>query len=144
MQRSGFKWNVNECLNLQREYELLKLPIRKIAHLHKRTPAAIISKLVKEGFCSYNDVETEKKINILSNLESQSDTCSDTDTDTDIDENEVMCDTIITPSVTESSIFYSKIIDIGNILENIQKQINLIYNFIIKNNNNKLVLSNEM
>lgn len=143
MQRSGYKWNVNECLKLQREYELLNLPIRKIADLHKRTSAAIISKLVKEGFCSYNDFESENKFNCLKNLESDidEDAYSDADTviDSDIDENEKICDTIITPSVTESSIFYSKIIDISNIIENIQKQINVIYNFIIQNNinNNK-------
>ena len=43
--RSGFKWNVNECLRLQREYELLGLSIDEIASLHGRSPLSIMYKI---------------------------------------------------------------------------------------------------
>ena len=53
VQRNGFPWSVNECLQLQREYELLELSIDEIATKHKRTPKAIMFKLDKEGFADY-------------------------------------------------------------------------------------------
>ena len=48
------RWNVNECLQLQREYELLELSIDEIALKHQRTPNAIMMKLDQEGFADYN------------------------------------------------------------------------------------------
>ena len=53
--RHGKKWTVTECLRLQREFELLKLNIRKISLLHQRSRRSIIFKLVKEGIVNYND-----------------------------------------------------------------------------------------
>jgi hypothetical protein len=52
--RNGFKWNVNELLSLQREFELLKLSIDEIAQKHNRTPNAIMFKLDQEGLADYN------------------------------------------------------------------------------------------
>lgn len=52
--RNGFRWNVNECIQLQREFELLELTIDEIAERHKRTPKAIMFKLDQEGFSDYN------------------------------------------------------------------------------------------
>jgi len=57
--RTGNKWNVNECLQLQREYELLNLSIDEIASRHKRTPYAIMYKLDSEGFADYNNLYAE-------------------------------------------------------------------------------------
>ena len=54
--RFGFKWNVNECLRLQREFELLRLSVPKIAALHGRTINAIMYKIALEGFATFNDV----------------------------------------------------------------------------------------
>jgi hypothetical protein len=54
MNRAGFKWNVNEILSLQREFELLGWSIDQIALKHKRTPNAIMYKLDQEGFADYN------------------------------------------------------------------------------------------
>lgn len=48
--RVGFRWNVNECLTLQREYELLELTVQEIAIRHKRSVNAILCKLEQEGF----------------------------------------------------------------------------------------------
>ena len=52
--RNGFKWNVNELLSLQREFELLDWSIDQMAESHKRTPNAVMIKLDQEGLADYN------------------------------------------------------------------------------------------
>jgi len=52
--RFGNRWSVNECLQLQREFELLQLPIDEIAQIHQRTPNAIMFKLDAEDMADYN------------------------------------------------------------------------------------------
>lgn len=54
--RFGFKWNVSECLRLQREFELLRLSVPEIAALHGRTINAIMYKIDLEGFATFNDL----------------------------------------------------------------------------------------
>ena len=53
--RNGYKWSVNECLQLEREYDLLKMSVPDMALKHNRTINAIMFKLQAEGLCSYND-----------------------------------------------------------------------------------------
>ena len=48
------RWTIKECLDLQREFELLKLSIDEIALRHKRTPNAIMLKLDEQNFADYN------------------------------------------------------------------------------------------
>jgi len=48
------RWTIKECLDLQREFELLEWPIDKIALKHKRTPNAIMLKLDNQGLADYN------------------------------------------------------------------------------------------
>jgi hypothetical protein len=48
--RHFLRWNVNEVLRLQREYELLEMSVADIAKLHNRSINAIVCKLVSEGF----------------------------------------------------------------------------------------------
>ena len=55
-QRSRFKWTVNECLRLEREYDLLKLSVEEIALLHQRSPYAIMYKLDEEGIAEFNQL----------------------------------------------------------------------------------------
>ena len=55
-QRTGFKWTVNECLRLEREYDLLKLSVEEIALLHQRSPYAIMYKLDEEGIAEFNQL----------------------------------------------------------------------------------------
>jgi hypothetical protein len=50
MQRNGYKWSINEILQLQRESELLGLSVFEIAKIHKRSVDAIIYKVAGEGF----------------------------------------------------------------------------------------------
>jgi len=52
--RCGKRWTVNECLQLQREFELLQMPINEIAERHQRSPNSIMFKLDAEGFADYN------------------------------------------------------------------------------------------
>jgi hypothetical protein len=48
--RHYFKWNINELIALQREYELLELSIQEIAERHKRNVRAILCRLQQEEF----------------------------------------------------------------------------------------------
>ena len=48
--RHYFKWNINEIIALQREYELLKLSIQEIANTHQRSIRSILCKLEQENF----------------------------------------------------------------------------------------------
>ncbi len=57
--RTGKKWTINECLRLQREFELLELSIYEISLLHERSPNAIMYKLDSEGFADYNKLAYE-------------------------------------------------------------------------------------
>ena len=50
--RSGKKWTIPELITLQREHELLELPIHEIAQRHERTSLAITARLESEGFVS--------------------------------------------------------------------------------------------
>jgi len=46
--RTGFKWNINEILSLQREYELLEMSVQEIASKHQRSVESILHKLYAE------------------------------------------------------------------------------------------------
>ena len=48
--RANLRWTINEILSLQRQYELLQLPVEEIAMLHKRSVKSILYKLQSEEF----------------------------------------------------------------------------------------------
>jgi hypothetical protein len=76
--RHNFKWNVNECLQLQREYQLLEWPVDKIALKHKRTLEAIMYKLEKEGIIeNWVAARGHKKNNYRDDNSTESETESD-------------------------------------------------------------------
>lgn len=81
--RSGFKWSVNECLRLEREYDLLKLSVDEIALLHQRSPYAIMYKLDSEGIADFNDIYQQTYPNEASDSESESEVNDDEDQDQD-------------------------------------------------------------
>ena len=60
--RFGNRWTINECLQLEREYDLLELSIDEIAERHKRTPNAIMLKLDSEGHADYCVLYSNYKI----------------------------------------------------------------------------------
>jgi len=61
--RRGKPWSINECLQLQREYELLNMSIDNIAEKHGRTQTAIMYKLHEEGICDFQTLYKEYWIN---------------------------------------------------------------------------------
>jgi len=61
--RANAKWTINECLRLEREYDLLELSIQDIALLHERSPEAIMYKLDNEGIADYNDAFLNRYLN---------------------------------------------------------------------------------
>ena len=80
-QRSGFKWTVNECLRLEREYDLLKLSVEEIALLHQRSPYAIMFKLDEEGIADFNDLYQQTYPNEASKEEDEASEVEDQDGD---------------------------------------------------------------
>ena len=81
--RSGNKWNVNELLALQREYELLEWTIQEIAEKHERSEYAILFKLESEGF-----IDSWNKARGFSSFENYNQEEEDEDEDEDEDEEE--------------------------------------------------------
>lgn len=77
--RNGYKWSVNECLRLEREYDLLELSVPDMAFLHKRTLNSIMFKLQAEGLDTFNNLYFKtygqdcinEQINQLNNLYSE-------------------------------------------------------------------------
>ena len=100
--RNGYKWSVSECLQLEREYDLLKMSVPDMALKHNRTLNAIMFKLQAEGLCSYNDayIKTfgqnyiDEQIDKLNNLsatkyDEEEDYVSEDEKDDDDDEDYV-------------------------------------------------------
>lgn len=96
--RNRKRWTVNECLALQREFELLEWSIDEIATKHKRTPKAIMFKLDQEGLAKYNILcneyynfnPTTESITVdsLKDDDTKNDNNDDTKNDTKNDNNE--------------------------------------------------------
>jgi hypothetical protein len=64
--RNGYKWSVNEILQLQRESELLELSVLEMAKIHKRSVDAIEYKLASEGFSNYINLDVNVNVNVNS------------------------------------------------------------------------------
>ena len=79
--RYGNRWTVNELLNLQREYELLQLPLAEIASRHQRTVMAIMYKLDQENLADFNDLYEQtfgvKRSDTLVNLAETYNSCDE-------------------------------------------------------------------
>jgi hypothetical protein len=148
--RFGNRWTINECLQLQREFELLNLSINEIAKIHQRTPNAIMLKLDREEFADYNvlysnyhsfnvDMEIHRKNSYVN---------EDADEDSDEDEKE------------ENSSEYGEddcandeqdddeddedgddIDDLKHHVKRIEKQLNALTEMLLKQNNKKSIFS---
>ena len=101
MNRHGNRWNVNEVLSLQREYELLEMTVQQIADKHNRSVMSIVYKLFAEGFTSslleargYNEkpvkvaVVSSKRTakRVIEDEDEDEDLASDYDSSSDFDE----------------------------------------------------------
>jgi len=87
--RNGYKWTINECLRLEREYDLLQLSVPEMAALHSRTNYAIICKLQAEGLADFNELylqtygsDHEHQVNLMQSL-SQTNPDADDDSETE-------------------------------------------------------------
>jgi len=93
--RTGKHWTINECLQLQREHELLEWSIDEIAIKHKRTPNAIMYKIVKEEFensdllSSYLFCKNEEQDEEQDEEQEQEEKSSNTGSDKEDDLNEL-------------------------------------------------------
>ena len=79
--RANAKWTVNECLRLEREFDLLNLSVQEIALLHDRSPNAIMYKLDAEGIADYNNV-------FINRQALKVETVNKDDSDTELDEDD--------------------------------------------------------
>jgi hypothetical protein len=103
--RHNNKWNVNELLTLQRDYELLEMTITEIAEKHERTIPAILYRLQSEDFIEswYDARGYQEYINTLTPVKSfydhgitttfSEDNVSESDNDSSLNE-ENMCKNI--------------------------------------------------
>jgi len=100
--RYGNRWTVNELLNLQREYELLELPLAEIASRHQRTVMAIMYKLDQENLADFNELyeqnfgvkhsETCKYLYLL--FDEEDDESQEDESQEDVDDSSSDCSSI--------------------------------------------------
>ena len=81
--RSGYKWSVNECLRLEREYDLLKLSVSEIASLHERSDEAIMYKLDQEGIANFNHLYVKQNPTMFLKEEQQDEDSDEEEKDSD-------------------------------------------------------------
>ena len=87
--RNGKRWNINEVLSLEREFELLELSIPEIAMRHKRTERAILCKLFSEGWISEDELELEVEESEYNNIDDNSVDSYESDNSDENDDNSV-------------------------------------------------------
>ena len=108
IKRHYFKWNINEIIQLQREYELLELSIQEIAKLHCRSVRAILCKLQQEDFIKHwedtKGYEEYMNSDDVCDLDENSDSDSDYESEGNTD-NESVSDTDTDTSSYASSEF---------------------------------------
>jgi hypothetical protein len=147
--RHANKWTVNECLSLNREFELLKLTMPEIALRHGRTVNAIMFKIQAEGWATFNDlyVQTygaysqENDLALKSGVEndaSDSDASLDEEDDDDDDSDEEFIPNVLSDSEDEED----EDLDDGSNYEfifqrikSMQKQINTLMGYFSKGGN---------
>jgi hypothetical protein len=147
--RHANKWTVNECLSLNREFELLKLTMPEIALRHGRTVNAIMFKIQAEGWASYNDlyVQTygayteENDLALKSGVEND---VSDSESDASLDDEDVNdddSDEEFVPNVLSDSEDEEEYNDGSNYefifqrIRSMQKQINTLMGYFSKGGN---------
>ena len=147
--RHANKWTVNECLSLNREFELLKLTMPEIALRHGRTVNAIMFKIQAEGWATFNDlyVQTygaynqENELALKSGVEndaSDSDASLDEEDDDDDDSDEEFIPNVLSDSEDDED----EDLDDGSNYEfifqrikSMQKQINTLMGYFSKGGN---------
>ena len=90
LRRNNFKWNINELLALQREYELLGMSIQDISSKHGRTIESILFRLQQEKFIeTWIDATGYQEYSKTQSIFPDSFICkSNTDSDSDYQESD--------------------------------------------------------
>jgi hypothetical protein len=147
--RHANKWTVNECLSLNREFELLKLTMPEIALRHGRTVNAIMFKIQAEGWATFNDlyVQTygayteENDLALKSGVEndvsdSESEASLDDEDDDDDDSDEEFVPNVLSDSDEEEEYNDGSNYEfIFQRIKSMQKQINTIMGYFSKGGN---------
>jgi hypothetical protein len=142
--RHANKWTVNECLSLNREFELLKLTMPEIALRHGRTVNAIMFKIQAEGWATFNDlyVQTygaysqENDLALKSGVENDVSDDDESLDDEDVDDDD--SDEEYVPNVLSDSEDEEEYNDGSNYefifqrIKSMQKQINTIMGYFSK------------
>jgi hypothetical protein len=103
--RNRYKWNINEIISLEREYELQELNIQEIALLHKRSVFSILNKLEKEKIIvNFNDARGYDKIKFWEDPHDENDEHDEDDEDE-----------IVETGITDDVDYYDKELDFENI-----------------------------
>jgi hypothetical protein len=147
--RFGKRWTISECIELQREFELLELSIDEIAEKHQRTPGAIISRLDYEGFADYNVLYSNYyNLNSIihnSNYTSQEEQYAQGDDDEVEEQDDDNSSDYQDESYASDSDDEDEDEDEAESLKTqvmrLEKQVNMLTEMIIKNNSNKNVFS---
>ena len=109
--RNGYRWSVSECLQLEREYDLLKMSVPEMALKHNRTLNSIMFKLQAEGLDTFNnlyfktfgqnyiDEQIEKLNNLCTTKYDEEEDVSEDESDDDDDDDD---DDDYVPNLDES------------------------------------------
>ena len=120
--RAYFKWNINELIALQREYELLELTIQEIAFKHRRSIKAILCRLQEENFIrnwneakGYNEyVKDDDLINYFCH-DRESGVDSDSDSDSLTSDSDFETSSLGSEKVEESSIEHYNVLQLDQL-----------------------------
>ena len=138
--RFGNKWSVNECLQLQREFELLQLSIDEIAQKHQRTPNAIMLKLDSEDLANYDELYCEySQTQLINHYEDQYEADQedqdyleeqDDDNSSDYNENDYEADNL--SDVSDDDDVSDSPVNLKQHITRLEKQINILTGLILK------------
>jgi uncharacterized protein YlxW (UPF0749 family) len=132
--RFGNRWTINECLQLEREFDLLELSIDEMAQRHQRTPNAIMLKLDSEGHADYNVLYSNYHA-LNTQIVSQTKAEEEEDEDEDEDEDyESDADTLVDDVEAENNSLKQQVL-------NLEKKVNELSDFIMKQNKGSNVFS---
>ena len=132
--RFGNRWTINECLQLEREFDLLELSIDEMAQRHQRTPNAIMLKLDSEGHADYNVLYSNYH---ALNTQIVSQTKAEEEEDEEEDEYEDYesdADTLVDDVEAENNSLKQQVL-------NLEKKVNELSDFIMKQNKGSNVFS---
>lgn len=138
--RIGKRWTVTECLQLQREFELLNLSLSEIARRHKRTPNAIKYKLVQEGLLSVpQEVDSASLNEIISMSNNDVSVLDEEDYEEEAEEEDD--DEDFVPDGEEADDVYEEEEDLKTHILRVEKQVIALTELLTMNKKNKSVFS---